>query len=102
MPMPTLEIMFWKRALHKYVHTYTHIYISEKLFTKIEWLNLAFALQAHFLEWHLMRFGKELFIYTYINMKSFFSKTRYVPFPQNGASNAKVKFVDCALGKSPS
>ena len=53
MPMPSLEIVIWKRALH--------IYICEKLFTKTESLNFALALQAHFLEWRLTHFGKELF-----------------------------------------
>ena len=44
MPMPSLEI-------------------CGKLFTKTQTLNLVLALQAHFLEWSFMRFGKELFIY---------------------------------------
>ena len=40
-----------------------HIYICEKLFTKTPSFNLALALalEAHFLEWRLMHFGKELF-----------------------------------------
>ena len=42
------------------IHIY--IYIHEKLFTKAQSLNWAVALQAHFREWLLMRFGKELFI----------------------------------------
>ena len=46
------------------MYIYTHVYIVEKLFTKTQSLNLALALQAHFLEWRLTRFGKELFIYT--------------------------------------
>ena len=37
-----------------------HIYICEKLVSKTQYLNLA--LQGHFLEWRLTRFGKELFI----------------------------------------
>ena len=41
------------------MYTYTHIYI----FTKTQSLNLTLALQAHFLEWRLMRSGKELFVY---------------------------------------
>ena len=53
MTMGSSEIIFWKRALQKYVH----ICIFEKLFTKTQ------SLQAHFLEWHLMRFGKGLIIY---------------------------------------
>ena len=62
MPMPISKIMFLKRALHNYV-LHMHIYIFGKLFTKTQPMNLALTLQAHFLEWHLMRFGKELFIY---------------------------------------
>ena len=34
MAMPSLDIMFWKRALHKYVHIYTHLFICGKLFSK--------------------------------------------------------------------
>ena len=40
-----------------------HIHICENLSTKTQSLNLVLALQAHFLKWRLMRFGKELFIY---------------------------------------
>ena len=61
-PMPSSEVMFWKRALHKYVHVYTYIYILEKLFTKTQSLNSALTLQTHFREWRFTRFGKELFI----------------------------------------
>ena len=39
-----------------------HIYICEKFLTKTQYLNLALASQAHFVEWCLRRFGKELFI----------------------------------------
>ena len=35
--------------------------ICEKFFTEAPSLNLVLALQAHFLEWRLTRFGKELF-----------------------------------------
>ena len=63
MPMPRSEIMFWKIPLHKYVHIYA--YIWEKLFSKTQSLKLGLELQAHFLEWRLKRFGKELFNYTY-------------------------------------
>ena len=56
MPKSCSEKMFWKRALHKYIH----IYKCEKLFTKTQSLNLALVLQARFLEWRLTRFGKEL------------------------------------------
>ena len=41
---------------------YRHIYTCEKVFTKTQTLDLIWALQAHFLEWRLMCFGKELFI----------------------------------------
>ena len=41
-------------------------HISEKLFAKTKYLNLALALQAHFLKWRSSRFGKELFIYNYM------------------------------------
>ena len=34
MPMPSSEIMFWRRALHKYV--YMHMYMYEKLFCQIQ------------------------------------------------------------------
>ena len=54
------EIMFRKRSLHKYVHIYTYVKSS---LPKTQSLNLALALQAHFLGWRLTRFGKELFIY---------------------------------------
>ena len=61
--MPSLEIMFLEKALHKY-YTYTHTYICEKLFMKTQSLNLPLALQAHFLEWRLTRFEKEIFKFT--------------------------------------
>ena len=64
MPMPGKELF-----MNMYI--YTPIYIFEKLFTKAKTLNLALALQAHFLEWRLTRFGKELFnyfaLFSYIN-----------------------------------
>ena len=55
--MPGSEIMFWKRTFHKDVNIYT--YICEKLFTETQLFNLALALQAHFLECRLTRFGKK-------------------------------------------
>ena len=63
MAMTSFEIMFWKRALHKYIHIYAYIHTCEKLFTRVQPLNLALALQAQFLEWRLTRFGEELFTY---------------------------------------
>ena len=36
----------------------TYIYACEKLFTKIQYLNLASSLQAHFLKWRLTHFGR--------------------------------------------
>ena len=47
---------FWKKALP--------IYICDKLFTKTQPFNLALAFHAHFLEWCLIPFGKELSNYT--------------------------------------
>ena len=61
MSMPSSEITLWMRALHKYVHIYTYMYTYDMRFTQTQSLNLALALQAHFLEWCLTRFGKELF-----------------------------------------
>ena len=46
------------------MYTYMHLYICEKLFPKAQSLNLALPLQAHFLEWRLRRFRKELFTCT--------------------------------------
>ena len=48
------------------MYIYMYIYKCEKLFTKTHSLNMALALQAHFLEWCLVRFGKELFIYVFV------------------------------------
>ena len=58
--MPSSEIKFWKRPLHKYKHIGAYIHICEKLFIKTQSLNLALnlALQVHFLEWRLTRSGK--------------------------------------------
>ena len=63
MPMASSEIMLCQRALHKCVHIYAAIYIREIFFTKTQSLKLALSLQAHFVEWRLTRFGKELFKY---------------------------------------
>ena len=46
------------------IYIYTYIHICEKLFTKNTYLNLALTFQAHFPEWSLTHFGKELFVYT--------------------------------------
>ena len=46
----------------------------KRSFTKIHTLNLALASQAHFLEWRLTRFLKELFMYFLI--------TEYVMLPE--------------------
>ena len=77
------EVMFWKRILHiyiyiymkTYIHTYIYIYIYiyvcvyvKSSLLKAQSLNLALALQAHFLEWCLTCFAKELFIYTYFHI----------------------------------
>ena len=50
--------------INMYIYIYMSIYTCEKLFTKNQSLNLALALQAHFLEWRLAPFEKELFIWT--------------------------------------
>ena len=47
-----------------YIPRYVHIY--EEPFSKTWSPNLALALQHWFLDWRLIRFGKELFIYIYI------------------------------------
>ena len=51
-PVPSLEIMFWQRDLHKYVHITCE--------PKAQSLNLA--LQAHVLEWRLTGFRKVVFV----------------------------------------
>ena len=50
--------------IHIYIFIYIYIYIHiyEKHFTKAQPLKLELTLQAHFLEWRLARFGKELVI----------------------------------------
>ena len=35
MPMPSSEIMFWKRAFHKYVHIYAYVHMSKALYQNI-------------------------------------------------------------------
>ena len=60
MPMPSSELMFWKRTLHKYVHT--DAFMKGKTYS----MKLVLTLQTHFSNWRLSRFGKELFIYTHI------------------------------------
>ena len=62
MPMPSSEIMFWNRVLHKYVHIYAYIRMSKALYqNRIFEFSVAF--QVHFLEWRLSHLGKELFKY---------------------------------------
>ena len=67
MSMANSEIVFWGRALHKYVniYAYTHIYIYiyEELFSKTQFTNLRFTFKTHIVEWRLTRLGKELFMY---------------------------------------
>ena len=52
--------------------------LYENLFIKTQLLNLALALQPHFMEWCLMHFGKELFryIYTHIYVYIYIHKNR--------------------------
>ena len=47
-------------ALSGNVYLFTEMY--EELFSKPSYPNLALALQTQFLDWSLLRFGKELFI----------------------------------------
>ena len=46
------------------MYMYTHIHICEKLFSRALSMNFVLVSQAQFLflEWHLSRFGKELYI----------------------------------------
>ena len=48
------------------MYIYTHIYTCEKLFAKTQSLKLALVLEAHFLEWRLTRFGKELLKFNFL------------------------------------
>ena len=62
MAIQTLEIMLL-------IHIdYTHIYIYEELFSKAQFIKLKLALEAQFLEWHLWRFGKDLFLYSLVSI----------------------------------
>ena len=56
-----------------------HIYIFEDLFSKIQSMNLALALQTQFLEWRLPRFGKELFICIITLTKIYTAVTKFGP-----------------------
>ena len=67
------EIMFWKRALHKYayiyIYIYVHAFICERLFSKTQSMNLALTWKAFF--WNgLLHLRKELFIYVYCKESS--------------------------------
>ena len=66
MSMPSSDNIFWRSALHSYIYIYIYIYIYEKLFTKTQSTYLGLTFEAHLLEWHLPRFGKEVFICVYI------------------------------------
>ena len=87
MPMPSSEIIFWKRALNKHVHIYTHIYICEKLLSKTQSMNLALALQAHDLEWRLAHFAKELFKIIFQRKQLKWIGHLLVPEPFNSSSH---------------
>ena len=65
MPMPSSEVMFWKISLHKYVPMHADTYMWENSLPKTQSLIWALPLQAHFQEWRLLRFGKELFKYQF-------------------------------------
>ena len=54
-------MVFWKRALHKYVHICAVIHIWKGLFQMII-IKIGTEIVSPFLEWRLTRFGKELFI----------------------------------------
>ena len=47
MPMPSLEIMFWQKALHKYVHISAHTHIWKALY-QITTLELGFGIARSF------------------------------------------------------
>ena len=48
--------------MHMYVQIYGDVHVCESSLPKTQYLNLALALQAHFLEWRLTHIGKELSI----------------------------------------
>ena len=64
MPMLRSEIMFRKRTLHKclQLHVYPCVHMWKAFCSNTILFNLALALYAYFLELHLTRFGKEVFI----------------------------------------
>ena len=64
MSMSSSDIVFWGRALQKYLNilVYTHNLYKE-LFSKTQSTNLGLTIETHLLEWRLPRFGKEHFKY---------------------------------------
>ena len=74
MPMPSLEIVFWKRTVRKYLDIYAYTHICEKLSTKVQSLNLASSFSGMALNAFLKR---TLYIYIYIYKTLFhmYSKT---------------------------
>ena len=59
MPMPRLEIMFWKRALHKYGHIqiYVNIYVLKALFQNTIY-ELSIGIASHFIGMAVITFWK--------------------------------------------
>ena len=45
--MPSLEMMFWKRALHKYIHIYAYINMWKALL-KRQFTNLVLTFEIHY------------------------------------------------------
>ena len=71
MSLPISEIMFWDRALHKYINIFAYIDIYEELFLKTQFTNLGWIFKTlFFFKWCLTHFGKELFIYIHIHVNA--------------------------------
>ena len=58
----SLEIMFWRRALHQNKHIYTCIHIWNAIFQNIIYELDIGIVSSFLLEWRLTRFGKALFV----------------------------------------
>ena len=60
MSIPSLQIMFWKRALHICkIPTYIYLHICQELFPKSQSMNLALSMKTNFSEWRSTRLGKK-------------------------------------------
>ena len=75
--MPSYEIVFWKRSLHKYVYTYAYIHIWRALFQNTIY-NLGMCITNPFSFWNgaYRVLEKELFIY-WLNLCNYIS-VRYI------------------------